>query len=518
VSTSLYVDDFAIFYGSWGIDTIERRLQLAIHRLSRWALENGFSFSRTKSLCVHFTRLRGLHPHPTLFLENSALPFVLSLKFLGLFLDRKLSWEPHLRWLHVKCQGSLNMSKVLSGRSWGGDRTASTPNCPLQVKLWQLRVSLRHESKLSIIDPVHNMGIRLATGAFRTSRMESLYVESGEPPLSLRRNLLLCGYAAKLATQPYHAAYGAIFRLALCSRYELNTRAPRPAGVRLHQLLQQLNIRLPHIIPCRLSRIPPWEIVRPTCDLRLISHPRSSTSPLTYRRCFAELLSSYPDYTAVYTDGSFLRESTGSAFVYGGAAFSCLHNFNSVFTAELYALYRALLFLRRQPRQCHLMCTDSLSALQSLISYSRDHPIANEIQYQLSHLQKAESLFYSAGYVATLACPAMRPLMVQLERLHCTETWLLIQLSAVMFAPSSTMLFYRHGKMNGLTLKATNCDWWSHPYRHGVPLSALSGRRKSISHGYESVTHAWHMAICCEVSLPASVMTLAAHWLCHTFW
>jgi hypothetical protein len=133
-------------------------------------------------------------------------------------------------------------------------------------------------------------------------------------------------------------------------------------------------------------------------------------------------------------------------------------------------------------------------------------------------IQKAESLFYSAGYVATLACPAMRPLMVELERLHCTETWLLIQLSAVMFAPSSIVLFYRHGKMNGLTLKATNCDWWSLPYTHGVPLSALSGKRKSFSHGYESVTHAWHMAICCEVSLPASVMTVAAHWLCHTFW
>jgi len=158
---------------------------------------------------------------------------------------------------------------------------------------------------------------------------------------------------------------------------------------------------------------PPWEIVRPTCDLRLIGYPRGSTSPLKYRRCFAELLSSYPDHTAVYTDGSFLHESTGSAFVYDGATFSYrLHNFNSVFTAELYALYRALLFLRRQPRQCHLICTDSVSALQSLSSYSHDHPIVNEILIQLSHLQKAGKC--SAGYLATLACPAIRLLMLQM--------------------------------------------------------------------------------------------------------
>jgi hypothetical protein len=259
--------------------------------------------------------------------------------------------------------------------SWQDGNDPSLPLAHLlQVRLWQLRVWLRHEVK-TIIEPVHNMGIRLATGAFRTSRLESLYAESGEPPLSLRRNLLLCGYAAKLATQPRHSAYDAIFCPALCCRYELNTRAPRPADVRLHQLLQQLNIRLPHIIPCRLSRIPPWEIIRPTYDLRLISHPRDSTSLLTYRWCIAELHSSYPDDRAMYPDGSFLHESTGSAFVCDGAAFFYrLCNFNSVFTAKLCALYRDL-FLRRQPRQCHFICTDSPSALQSLSSYARDHPV-----------------------------------------------------------------------------------------------------------------------------------------------
>jgi hypothetical protein len=54
------------------------------------------------------------------------------------------------------------------------------------------------ESTFSNINPIHNTGIRLATGAYRTSRLESLYAESGEPPLNLRRNLLLCVYVLKL--------------------------------------------------------------------------------------------------------------------------------------------------------------------------------------------------------------------------------------------------------------------------------------------------------------------------------
>lgn len=58
----------------------------------------------------------------------------------------------------------------------------------------KLRVWLRREDQTvhNRIDPVHNTGIRLATGAFRTSRLERLYVEVGETQLFLRTNLRLC--------------------------------------------------------------------------------------------------------------------------------------------------------------------------------------------------------------------------------------------------------------------------------------------------------------------------------------
>lgn len=44
------------------------------------------------------------------------------------------------------------------------------------------------------------------------------------------------------------------------------------------------------------------------------------------------------------------------------------HSLNSVFTAEMYAAYR--LFTRHQPRSYHLVCADSLSALQCLCLFS----------------------------------------------------------------------------------------------------------------------------------------------------
>ena len=42
-------------------------------------------------------------------------------------------------------------------------------------------------SYIKALDAIHHQGLRLLLGAFRTSPVESLYVEANEPPLDLRR-------------------------------------------------------------------------------------------------------------------------------------------------------------------------------------------------------------------------------------------------------------------------------------------------------------------------------------------
>ncbi|KAJ4447441.1 hypothetical protein ANN_09448 [Periplaneta americana] len=98
-----------------------------------------------------------------------------------------------------------------------------------------------------MLDPIHHQGLRLATGAFRTSRIESLYCESGEPSLYQRRNMLLCSYGVKLRAQPEHNTYKHFHSMALDFRYRRDPRRPRPAGVRFREGLSELDIRLPNI-------------------------------------------------------------------------------------------------------------------------------------------------------------------------------------------------------------------------------------------------------------------------------
>ena len=63
VDCSLYVDDFLICYRSKHIDIIERHLQQCLNKLNDCADTNGFKFSSTKTVCIHFCKLRKQHPN-----------------------------------------------------------------------------------------------------------------------------------------------------------------------------------------------------------------------------------------------------------------------------------------------------------------------------------------------------------------------------------------------------------------------------------------------------------------------
>ena len=212
---SLYVDDFCMCYRSKSMRTIERHLQQCINRIENWASHNGFKFSKSKTQCVHFCQLRKVHNDPELYLYGSLIPVVEDFKFLGVLFDRKLSFIPHIKYLKAKCLKALNLLKVLSHTDWGADRTVL-----LQLYRSLIRSKLDYgsivygsarPSYISSLDTVHHQGLRLALGAFRTSPVQSLYVEAEEPSLYLRREKLALQYAIRIAANPSNPAHKVSF-------------------------------------------------------------------------------------------------------------------------------------------------------------------------------------------------------------------------------------------------------------------------------------------------------------------
>ena len=391
VRASLYVDDLAIFYQTGNLNSAQRQLQLTINRLESWADRHGFRFSSSKTTCMHFSRHRLFHPHPVLTLANQVLPFSESTRFLGMVFDEKLTWLPHLRQLKEKCLKAMNILKVLSGTSWGADRTSMLRlyRSLIRSKLdfgCTIYASAR-KSYIGILDPVHNAGIRLCTGAFRTSPIVSLHCEAGEAPLKIRRDYLLASYIAKLRGMPKHPAYRSVFAAPNVVLYNTRQKATRPVGIRAKELLAAIGMDLPPVLPVGISRVAPWTTSQPVCLMQLAQHTKAQTSPTVFRQLFGSICATYPQHCRVYTDGSKDNESVGCAFVIDKTSVCYkLNPLCSVYTAELFAILKALDHIKRANSKQFLVCSDSLSSLQALCqAFPTDH-LVQTIQATLGEL------------------------------------------------------------------------------------------------------------------------------------
>ena len=191
IEGSLYVDDFLICYRGKNMNIIERQLQLCLNKIEKWAMKNGFKFSSSKTVGIHFCNKRGLHPDPELKLYNSHIKIVPEAIFLGFLFDSKLTFLTHIKMLRNKSPKALNILKFVSSTDWGADSTVllNLYRSLIRSKLDYGCIAYGSARPLYIklLDTVHHQGLRLPLGAYRTSPVESLYVEPNEPSLENRR-------------------------------------------------------------------------------------------------------------------------------------------------------------------------------------------------------------------------------------------------------------------------------------------------------------------------------------------
>ena len=178
VQGSLFVDDFAVYCSGSNAFEAGRKVQAAIDAASNWAESKGFRFSPQKTKAIRFTRTRKREEIPTLFLKDSILPYEDEVKFLGVIFDKKLTFSPHITDLSFRVKQSLNILKVVSHFDWGADRTTLlrlyTSLCLSKLDYACQIYGSACKTALEKLDVVHNMGLRICTGAYRTSPVASI--------------------------------------------------------------------------------------------------------------------------------------------------------------------------------------------------------------------------------------------------------------------------------------------------------------------------------------------------------
>ena len=106
---------------------------------------------------------------------------------------------------------------------------------------------------------MHNQGLRLCLGAFRSSPVESLYVDAHEPCLGARRAELSLQYASKIKSLPKHPAHNAVFDNKYMKFFDARPSAIRTFGLRIKQFLTVSNIELSDTLETpSYFTLPPW--------------------------------------------------------------------------------------------------------------------------------------------------------------------------------------------------------------------------------------------------------------------
>ena len=389
VHSSLFVDDLQLSYSGYDMESINQKLQPLINQITDWADLNGFTFSTVKTHCMVFHKQPSYPVKPHLSIYGNKIPVKDSVKFLGLHWDSQLNWKIHINHLKASCNKSLNLLRTLSSNAVGADQY-------ILLQTYKLIVRPKIDygcnvygsaagNTLRELDSIHNEALRICTGAFRSTPVESLYILCSEPSLSDRRDDMLCRYYYKMKCHLNNPARSFIHSDALSLFFSSRNYKTTPIPLRIKSVLSSINLPTGPVLPFKTPNIYSWELLRPKTDMIL------AVSGVKEILDFSHIFNSYVDekyagYKQIYTDGSKTDTGVGAAAVFNSVPKSAtLPSIASIYSAELYAIRIACEQIMNDSNDQinkYLICSDSLSAVQNL---STSNP-TNQATYRLQLL------------------------------------------------------------------------------------------------------------------------------------
>ena len=345
----LFADDCHIYCSGQDIKITVEILQQALNTLQSWSNKTGFKFSPGKSQCISFhTRTIGNHK---LFLKDSEIPFCKSLRILGIIFDHKLKWTHHLKKLKSSCKTKMNIIKTLSHHTGGADTkcllTIYKSLILSQINYGSIIYSTASENLLKILDPIHNEGIRISIGAFRTSPIDSILCYAGELPLKLLREKNILNYGIKRRSTPNHIGYNHTFN----NQNTNPTNMIRKQIPSIHDtfslLCNKFKIHTSVKNKITFPNCPPWNW-KIQLNTELTMYNKHETNPIIFTSHFKEIIQNkYLNFLQIYTDSSKSTHGTGFAIIMD--EIKILHKLppeSSNFSAENYAILEAIKLIK----------------------------------------------------------------------------------------------------------------------------------------------------------------------------
>ena len=383
VRFSLYADDLAIWASSPSPALATAAVQAALQRLEAWSLQWQLLLNPAKCEVSFFsTATREASFRPSLSLLGNPLSFNASPTFLGVTLDRTLSFSSHSSSLRAACFPRLKSLRAVSTASWGPSkeslasiyRTFLLPALSFSSPGWYPFIYAKH---LQPLEALHHSACRAITGCVSSSPTSLLLLEAGLPPLSAVLASQSLSFFERARRLPSSFPLSSLAQLSVPKRIRSSSwrrfcldhpLTPSPCSPR-----ESFSLCPP---------FPPWDPPSFSVSLSLPIPCYRSDPPLIRARLASSFLSSLPpsDLT-IWTDGSVIgRHGPGGSGVFIECSSCCMSSSLSFsagavcssFVAEALAIHHALSWTLSHHSSCSFtsvrLLSDSQSALSSLSS------------------------------------------------------------------------------------------------------------------------------------------------------
>ena len=230
--------------GNW--KDLEGTLSQDLSTLSAYLQTWRLKLSHTKTVtAVFYLNNREAKRELKVYNNGRLLPFCPTPTYLGVKLDRSLTFRHHLVALCKKLSSRITLLRRLVGSGWGaGDKTLRIATLSLVYSTAEYCAPVWCRSAHTrLIDSVLNEALRIVTRCLRLTPTNHLPVLSGIQPASLRRRGATLSLAYRESLDPDHILYGLLSGSSDTRQVRLRSRRPFvPAARNLLNNLARLGI------------------------------------------------------------------------------------------------------------------------------------------------------------------------------------------------------------------------------------------------------------------------------------
>lgn len=118
IKTFAYADDLLLTFSGQDIDLLAAQATTILRLVSCWGHDSGLHFNPKKTQAI-IIRCKKKTKWPVITMGSDILTESENLKYLGVYINKNLSWQPHIKQIKQKAQAAIGICRRAMGSSWG---------------------------------------------------------------------------------------------------------------------------------------------------------------------------------------------------------------------------------------------------------------------------------------------------------------------------------------------------------------------------------------------------------------